>query len=81
MNLIDTLLVLSYHRLSRLLGEATPRQDLRDILSQMTPDSIFRRPSSYSARTEEAYHLIPLLRQLERHVVGYFSLYALFAWN
>jgi len=71
-NLIVTPLVFSYHIFSRLLGQATPRQDLRDMLGQMTPDSIFKRPSRYSGRSKEAYYLIPLLRQLERHIVGYF---------
>ncbi|KAF8813065.1 hypothetical protein BYT27DRAFT_6392095 [Phlegmacium glaucopus] len=62
--------VLSYHLFSCLLGEATPRQDLRDALSQMKPNSIFRRPTStYDQRSKGAYYLIPLLRQLENHVV------------
>ena len=77
-SLIDALLALSYHVFSRLLGEATPRQDLRDTLSQMKPLSIFRRPAStreYKQRSKGAYHLIPLLRQLENHIVSHFLLY------
>ena len=77
-NLINTLLELSYHRFSRLLREATPRQDLRDILSSMTPDSIFKQPRDCSGRSKGAYYLIPLLQQLERHVVGYLLLYIVF---
>ena len=75
---IDTLLVLSYHTFYCLLGEATPRQDLRDTLSQMEPVSIFRRPAStkeYKQRCKGAYYLIPLLRQLENHVVSHFLVY------
>ena len=78
-SLIDTLLVLSYHAFSRLLAEATPRKDLRETLSQMEPLSIFRRPAStrgYGQRSKGAYYLVPLLRQLERHVVSHFLLYA-----
>ena len=80
-SLIDTLLVLSYQEFSRLLREATPRQDLRDILNQMDPLSIFRRPAStreYDQRSKGAYYLIPLLRQLENHVVSHFLLYTVF---
>jgi len=76
-NLIDTLLALSYHTFYRLLEEATPRTDLRVVLDNMTPVSIFRRPDASkkrSQRSKGAYYLIPLLRQLESHVVGYFSL-------
>jgi hypothetical protein len=72
---------LSYHAFSRLLGEATPRQDLRDVLSQMKPSSIFGPPKStrkYDQRfTKGSYYLIPLLRRLENHVVGYLSLFTL----
>jgi hypothetical protein len=74
----DTILVLSYHVFSRLLEGATPRQDLRDTLSRMEPVSIFRRPVStreYKQRSKGAYYLIPLLRQLENHVVSQFLLY------
>jgi hypothetical protein len=64
--------VLSYHAFSRLLGEATPRQDLRDVLSQLKPNAIFGKPKhnrKYDERfTKGAYYLIPLLRQLENHV-------------
>ena len=77
-SLINTLLVLSYHIFSRLLAEATPRQDLRDLLSQMEPLSIFRRPASirgYKQRSKGAYYLIPLLRHLENHVVSHFLPY------
>jgi hypothetical protein len=74
--MIYTLLVLSYHLFSRLLGEATPRQDLQDALSKMKPNSIFGQPNTavnYGQRpTKGAYYLIPLLRQLENHVVSYF---------
>jgi hypothetical protein len=70
--------VLSYHTFSRLLEEATPRQDLRNSLSQMKPISIFRRPAStreYNQRSKGAYYLISLLKQLENHVVSHFLLY------
>ena len=80
-NSINSLLVLSYHAFSRLLGEATPRQDLKGILSQMEPLSIFRRPAitrEYDQRSKGAYYLIPLLRRLGNHVVNYFC-FILFA--
>ena len=70
--------MLSYHAFSRLLGEATLRQELRDILSQMEPLTIFRRPASTRERDQRskgAYYLIPLLRELEKHVVSRFLLY------
>ena len=70
--------MLSYHAFSRLLAEATPRQDLKDTLSQMEPHSIFKRPAStrrYKQRSKGAYYLIPLLKQLENHVVSHFLLY------
>ena len=61
----DWHLVLSYNLFSRLLGEATPRQDFRDILGKMIPNSISKHPSMYSRRSKKAYYLIPLLRQLK----------------
>ena len=73
----DTQVALSYHAFYRLLEEATPRTDLRVILDNVTPLSIFRRPAASkkrSKRSKGAYYLIPLLRQLENHVVGHFSL-------
>ena len=74
-NLIDTL-VLSYDVFSCLLREATPRQDLRDTLSEMLPLSIFRPPPYIRKQySKGAYYLIPLLRQLEKHVVSHFLLY------
>ena len=75
---INYLLVLSYHTFSRLLGEATPRQDLKSILGEMEPLSTFRRPAStreYDQRSKGAYYLIPLLKQLKNHVVSHSLLY------
>ena len=78
-NLIDILLVLSYCIFSRLLEDATPRQDLQESLSRMDPFSIFKPPTStYDRRSKGAYYLIPLLRQLEHHVVGYLLVYVVF---
>ena len=75
-NLIEILQVLSYHVFSRLLEDATPHQELQKSLSRMDPLSIFKPPTStHDRRSKGAYYLIPLLRQLENHVVGYLLVY------
>ena len=69
-DLIDSSTVLSYQTFSRLLKEATPSEDLRNAISQIKPPLLFKRDASIKAYSKKGgYYLIPLLRQLERHVV------------
>ncbi|KAF4620557.1 hypothetical protein D9613_000082 [Agrocybe pediades] len=57
---------LSYRSFYLLLKNASPTQDLRDILSEMTPNAIFERP--VGKRPPGAYFLISLLRLLETYI-------------
>lgn len=64
---------LSCSTLFRLLSAANPRQDLTDILSRMQPSLIFGSFPAF-ASTGGSYYLISLLKVIEKHVVGSFSL-------
>jgi len=50
------------------MADATPRQDLRDILAEIGPNLIFGRFSTSRLR-QGSYYLIPLLRQIKIHIV------------
>ncbi|KAF9554681.1 hypothetical protein CPC08DRAFT_164943 [Agrocybe pediades] len=59
---------LSYRTFCLLLKKASPTQDLRDILTRMTPTAIFKRP--LGKQPPGAYFLISLLRLLENYIVS-----------
>ena len=69
---IDSSIVLSYETFFRLLKESTPSEDLRNAIGQIKPALLFRRDASTEDYSKKGgYYLIPLLRQLEKHVVRF----------
>jgi len=70
--LIDPSTVLSQKPFFRLLKEATPGEDLQNAISQIEPQLLFRQDApDKTYRLQGGYYLIPLLHQLEKHVVCY----------
>ena len=58
------------------MKDARPRKDLRGVLQTISPDEIFGRYSRYSNPDKGSYYLIPLLKELNNHVVSQ-SLYTI----